>query len=84
MAVRMTPKKMEVLDFIKSYIKEHGYSPSFQNICDGVNVASRSSVFCHLQSLQELGYITYEPGEPRTISVIGMHAMFEEDMDDGK
>jgi SOS-response transcriptional repressor LexA len=35
--VRPTKKQRELLDFIAAFITEHGYSPSYREIMNGLN-----------------------------------------------
>lgn len=48
-------RKGEVLVFIKNYMKEHGYAPSYREIGDGTNLKSSSSVHYYIQQLMYEG-----------------------------
>lgn len=63
-----------VLNFIKEYIKEHGYAPTVREIGEGVGLKSTSSVHSHLRKLLALGLIETDAGFgcPRAIRVVGM------------
>ena len=63
-------KRQEILDFIVSYIKQHGYPPTVREIGKGVNLKSTSSVHSHLKKMVDDGVIKND-GAPRTIMVIG-------------
>lgn len=67
MAKKITEKQQEILNFIKEEIKKHGYPPTTREICDGVGLKSTSSVYFHLVSLEEKGYIYRDPTKPRAI-----------------
>ena len=54
-------KQVEILNFIKSSTAKKGYQPSIREIAKGVNLSSSSTVFCHLQKLEKLGYIKKSP-----------------------
>lgn len=47
-------KKEEIYNYIKSYIAEHGYAPSYREIGTAVNLKSTSSVYAHMQSFADL------------------------------
>lgn len=65
---KLTKRDLEILDFIKSYIDQHGYAPSYKEIGEGVKLSSQSSVYCHVQKLIAFGEIeTDHPGAPRAI-----------------
>jgi repressor LexA len=57
MAMHLTPKQKEVLDFIVSFIHDKGYPPSFREIASGLELASPSTVHVHIQALRERGYL---------------------------
>lgn len=57
MALPLTPKQKEVLDFIISFIHDKGYPPSFREIASGLDLASPSTVHVHIQALRERGYL---------------------------
>lgn len=63
--------RKDMLDFIIQFMTEHGYSPSIREIKDGVYIGSTSSIYQHLRVLERQGKITMEPGQPRTIAVVG-------------
>lgn len=62
-------KKKEILDYIKSYINEKGYSPTIREIGKAVGLQSTSAVSFHLVKLRKEGKIDYEEGVPRTITI---------------
>ena len=70
-AERGDATRKDMLDFIIQFITEHGYSPSFKEIKEGVYIGSTSSIYQHLRVLERQGKITMEPGHPRTIAVMG-------------
>lgn len=63
----LTPRQTEVYNFIKSFIAEHGYSPSFREIGKGCYIGSISTVAGHVDRLVKKGVIDYTPRTPRTI-----------------
>ena len=58
-----------VLDFIRGYIREHGYSPTLREIAVALGIKTPRGVKAHLISLEKKGYITLEPGKARSISI---------------
>lgn len=62
--------KKNILAFIKKYIKENEYPPTFEEIGEAVGLLSRSTVHAHLHSLKKKGYISFIDGSPRTIRVL--------------
>ena len=58
-----------VLAFIRTYINQHGISPSLDEIAKGCHM-SRSNVVRYLDFLEAWGYLTRTPGIPRSISLL--------------
>lgn len=57
---RLTKKQVEVLRFIREYVAAHEYAPSYREIASGLGVTSPATVFEHIQSLKEKGYLDAE------------------------
>ncbi len=53
MKIRLTYRQKEILDFIISYIRERGYSPTIREIMSGLSFASPRAVDYHLEKLEE-------------------------------
>lgn len=64
----LTPRQKQILDFIKSYSKRHGYSPSISEIARRFKRAV-GTVHEHIQKLQERGYLSKEKNKPRGIEI---------------
>ncbi|MCC8140296.1 MAG: transcriptional repressor LexA [Lachnospiraceae bacterium] len=67
---KITPKRQEILEFIKSEILNRGYPPAVRDICEAVHLKSTSSVHSHLETLEKNGYIRRDPTKPRAIEII--------------
>ena len=65
----MNDRQMEVYWFIKSYIYEHGYSPSHRDIVRGTGHTSTSVVAYMLKKLQSSGYINIKKGASRGVTL---------------
>ncbi|MDO4800338.1 MAG: repressor LexA, partial [Bacillota bacterium] len=70
MKERLTRVQQKVLNFIQQEVRSKGYPPSVREICNGVGLRSTSTVFVHLNNLQELGYIRRDPSKPRAIELL--------------
>jgi SOS-response transcriptional repressor LexA len=66
----LTDKQQKVLDIINEYISSFGYPPSFRDIGERAHLASSSTVHRHLENLKKKGYVSWEPTQPRTLTVI--------------
>lgn len=52
---QLTERQTEVLDYIREYKADHGYSPSVRDIGDGIGITSPNGVMCHIRSLIRKG-----------------------------
>jgi repressor LexA len=65
----LTRKQKLVLDFIARFVEEHGYSPSYQEIAAGLNLASLATVHKHILALEGKHYLKREFNQSRSIDV---------------
>lgn len=61
---------IKVLNAVKNYINENGYSPSIRDIANMCNYKSVSTVFSHLRTLENEGLIVVGREKRRAIRVI--------------
>ena len=66
----LSAKQRQILDYIKSEVREKGYPPSVREICDGVGLKSTSTVHGHLARLEKKGLIRRDPSKPRAIEIL--------------
>lgn len=66
----LTNRQLDVLDFIKRFIADNGYSPTVREIASGMGLKSPSSVQDHLRSLVKNGIITTGKQKSRTIELL--------------
>ena len=65
----MTEREQEILEIIKTFIKEKGYSPTIREICRIANIKSTASVHAHIKRLKDEGHITTGIDMPRSIAL---------------
>lgn len=68
--VRPTKKQRILLEFIDSFIKEHGYSPSYREIMNGLNYTSVATVSLHVNSLIVRGHLRKRDHSARSLEVV--------------
>ncbi|MDO8265758.1 MAG: hypothetical protein Q7T41_02330 [Candidatus Saccharibacteria bacterium] len=68
---RPTKKQHETLDFIRNFIAEHGYSPSYREIMNGCNYTSVATVALHVSNLIKRGHIVKRDKSARSLEVVG-------------
>src|SRR3990167_9370656 len=66
----LTKRQKQALDFITSFEKKKGFSPSLEEIKKHLKLSSVSTVHFHVKRLQEAGYLQKEYNQPRSVSTI--------------
>lgn len=66
----LTEKQKQMYSIIKDYINEKQYSPSIRELAELAGYKSVGTAHALVQKLLEKGYITMEPGLPRTLKVV--------------
>ena len=70
MSVKLTKKQTTVYNFIKEFIAENSYSPSYRDIMSGLGLSSVSAVAEHVDNLVRLGALKKAPGAARSLEVV--------------
>jgi|SRR5665213_772433 len=65
----LTRRQKEVLDFIAAYQVENGYSPSYEEMARGLNLASIATVHKHISALDKKNYLQRNHNHSRSIDV---------------
>ena len=66
----LSRRQSQVLQFIKGFIDENGIAPSFTDMRDGLDIASKGQLFTFLNILEDRGHIVREYGVERGIVVV--------------
>src|SRR5207302_9012384 len=53
----LTKRQREIYDFISQFVQKNGYSPSFEEIGDGMGLSSLATVHKHLTNLEHKGML---------------------------
>ncbi|MFT3662630.1 MAG: transcriptional repressor LexA [Gordonia sp. (in: high G+C Gram-positive bacteria)] len=69
----LTQRQREVLDFIRSSVRDRGYPPSIREIGEAVGLTSTSSVAHQLRTLERRGLLKRDPHRPRAVNVRDDH-----------
>ena len=70
LAMRPTKKQKELLDYIEAFINEHGYSPSYREIMNGLQYTSVATVALHVSSLIKRGHLRKRDHSARSLEVV--------------
>lgn len=65
----MTPRQKQAYDFIRSFIDEKGYGPSYEEIQEALGLHSKSGVHRIIEGLEERDLIARRPGIRRSIAM---------------
>ncbi len=65
----LTDRQRQILYFVDSHTREHGYPPSVREIGKAVGLTSPSTVHSHLATLEDRDYLRRDPSKPRAIEV---------------
>jgi len=65
----LTKRQKEVLDFIADFVEENGYSPSYEELAQGLKLASLATVHKHIQALESRSYLRRMFNQSRSIEV---------------
>lgn len=73
----LTKRQKQTLDFITSFNKKKGISPSLEEIKKHLKLSSVSTAHHHVKKLQEAGYLKKEYNQPRAVSARNEKATIE-------
>ena len=65
----LTKRQKEVLDFIADFVEENGYSPSYEELAQALNLASLATVHKHIQALESRNYLRRQFNHSRSLDV---------------
>jgi repressor LexA len=66
----LTRKQYELLTFIDSYLKRTGYSPSFEEMKEGLKLKSKSGIHRLISALEERNYLGRRHHRARALEVL--------------
>jgi SOS-response transcriptional repressor LexA len=66
----MTERQKLVYDFIQTFIKVRGFSPSYAEIAQGLGMRSKSNIHRHIHALKERGLLQIKPHMIRSMKVV--------------
>jgi len=66
----ITKRQREVYDFISDFVQKGGYSPSFEEIKQGLGLNSLATVHKHITNLEKKGLLTRDYNRSRSIDLL--------------
>jgi repressor LexA len=73
----ITKRQRQVYDFLQEFIQRNGYSPSFEEIGDGLGLSSLATVHKHISNLEKKGLLKRDYNRSRSIDVLPIRGMFK-------
>jgi len=68
--MKLTKRQQEILEYIKTFIKQNHFPPSIRDIAAHFTLASAGGVHKHLNNLKKKGVLTFENNISRSIHVL--------------
>jgi repressor LexA len=65
----VTKRQKQVLDFVAHFIEDNGYSPSYEEIARGLNLASLATVHKHISTLETKQYLKRGFNQSRSLDL---------------
>src|SRR6516225_9098546 len=66
----ITRRQREIYDFISRFIAEHAYSPSYEEIKEGLGLSSLATVHKHITNLEKKSLLTRDYNRSRSIDLL--------------
>jgi repressor LexA len=66
----LTRRQKQVYDFLARFVEEHGYSPSFEEIGEGLGLSSLATVHKHISNLEQKGLLKRDYNCSRSIDLL--------------
>jgi repressor LexA len=67
--VAVTKRQKQVLDFVAGFVEENGYSPSYEEIARGLDLASLATVHKHISTLESKQYLKRGFNQSRSLDL---------------
>ena len=65
----MTPRQSQALAFIKQFMAENQYSPSYREIAEAIGHQGQGRIRIIIGALRDAGHITFMDGQSRSIQL---------------
>jgi repressor LexA len=70
----LTRRQKEVLDFLADFIETHRYSPSYEEMAEGLKLNSLATIHKHISSLESKGYLRRAFNQSRSLEIAPRYA----------
>ena len=76
----ITRRQRELYDFISRFVAAKGYSPSFEEIAEGLGLNSLATVHKHVSNLEKKGLLTRDYNRSRSIDLVAPKGKLKQSM----
>jgi len=76
----LTRRQWQVYDFISDFVQKNGYSPSFEEIGEGLELSSLATVHKHISNLEKKGLLTRDYNRSRSIELLAPKGKLKQSM----
>ncbi|PYX94527.1 MAG: repressor LexA [Acidobacteria bacterium] len=66
----LTKRQRQVYDYIAGFVQKNGYSPSFEEIGEGMGLSSLATVHKHISNLEKKGLLRRDYNRSRSLDVL--------------
>jgi repressor LexA len=73
----ITKRQREIYDFLYEFVQKNGYSPSFEEIGQGMGLSSLATVHKHISNLEKKGLLKRDYNRSRSIDVLPVRGLFK-------
>lgn len=70
----LTRRQKEVLEFLAEFIDKNRYSPSYEEIAEGLSLSSLATIHKHISSLESKGYLRRAFNQSRSLEISPRYA----------
>lgn len=65
----LTKRQKDVLDFLADFVEKHRYSPSYEEMAGGLQLASLATIHKHILALESKGYLRRSFNQSRSLEL---------------
>jgi repressor LexA len=76
----LTRRQKQLYDFIANFVQTHGYSPSFEEIREGLGLNSLATVHKHVTNLEKKGLLHRDANRSRSIDLLAPRGKMKQAM----
>ena len=69
-SMSLTARQRDLLDFIRTFIRENDFAPSYEEMAAGMGLRSKSRVAVLIEALVERGAVKRLPNGARTVTLL--------------